>query len=221
MKPDKIVAIAKKRGLSGIAITDHGTIRGALEAAILTDDKFQVIIGAEIAAKEGEIIGLFLKEEIRSKIMLDAIEEIHAQGGIAIVPHPFKRNKKWDTELLSKVDAVEIFNARGEPTKFSYKNSLAGNLAEKHNKTITGGSDAHFYFEIGRGLTIFNEALSLNEVKLALIEGRTTVKGKLSSPFVEMGSQFIKAYKQHSLKAFIKTLIKTGILVLSNRNLQR
>ena len=216
MRPENILRVARSRGLDGIAITDHGTIVGALETASYASEDFPVIVGAEFALKEGEIIGLFLKEEIRSKTILCAIDEIHAQGGIAVLPHPFKRKDKWDSDIIERIDAIEVFNARGEPKQFSSKNSLAKSLAKKYEKSFTGGSDAHFYFEIGRGFTQLNDDLSLNEIKLAIVEGHTTVGGTLSSPFVEMGSQYLKAYKKISLRIFLKTFIKSVFLLFQN-----
>jgi predicted metal-dependent phosphoesterase TrpH len=216
MRPEKIVRVARSRGLDGIAITDHGTIRGALETASYASEDFLVIIGAEFALKEGEIIGLFLKEELRSETILCAIDEIHAQGGIAVLPHPFKRNHEWDLDIIERIDAIEVFNARGEPKQLSSKNSLANSLAKRYKKSFTGGSDAHFYFEIGRGFTQLNDDLYLNEIKLAIVEGHTTVGGTLSSPFVEMGSQYVKAYKQMSPRIFLKTFIKSVFLLFQD-----
>jgi len=216
MSPEKIVKVAKSRGLDGIAITDHGTLLGARETANYASEDFLVIIGAEFALKEGEIIGLFLQEEIRSKTILSAIDEIHEQGGIVVLPHPFKRNHRWDPDIIEKIDAIEVFNARGEPKQLSSKNSLAKSLAQRYDKTFTGGSDAHFYFEIGRGFTLLNGDLALNEIKRAIIEGHTSVGGRLSSPFVEMGSQYVKAYKQMSPRIFLKTVIKSVFLLFQD-----
>jgi len=213
MSPEKIVRVARSKGLDGIAITDHGTLLGALETANYASEDFLVIIGAELALKEGEIIGLFLKEEIRSNTILRAIDEIHEQGGIVVLPHPFKRNDRWDPEIIERIDAIEVFNARGEPKKLASKNSLANSLAQKYDKSSTGGSDAHFYFEVGRGFTLVSGNLSLNDIKLAIVEGRTSGEGRPSSPFVEMGSQYVKAYKQMSPRVFLKTVVKSVILL--------
>lgn len=213
MRPEKIVRVARSRGLDGIAITDHGTLLGALETANYASEDFLVIIGAELALEEGEIIGLFLKEEIRSNTILCAIDEIHEQGGIVVLPHPFKRNDRWDPEILERIDAIEVFNARGEPNKLAAKNSLAKSLAQSYDKSSTAGSDAHFYFEVGRGVTLVSGNLSLDDIKLAIVEGYTSGGGRLSSPFVEMGSQYVKAYKQMSPRVFLKTVVKSMILL--------
>ena len=65
LDPEKIVKIAAKRGLNGVAITDHNTIIGGLKAKNYETEDFKVIVGSEISTERGEIIGLFLKEEIK------------------------------------------------------------------------------------------------------------------------------------------------------------
>ena len=62
--PKDIVRAARLKGLDGIAITDHNTIKGAIVASKHTTPDFTVIVGAEIATERGEIMGLFLTEEI-------------------------------------------------------------------------------------------------------------------------------------------------------------
>ena len=80
LEPEKIVETAMRKGLSGIAITDHNTINGALKAKKYETNDFKVICGSEISTERGEVIGLFLSsdyiqfinvvEEIREKMAL-------------------------------------------------------------------------------------------------------------------------------------------------------
>ncbi|MCJ7817039.1 MAG: PHP domain-containing protein, partial [Candidatus Aenigmarchaeota archaeon] len=66
-----IMKMLKKRGLDGLAVTDHNTTRGwksMHEAA--RENNLQLILGEEIkirqeGKKAGEILALFLNEEIR------------------------------------------------------------------------------------------------------------------------------------------------------------
>jgi len=48
-----------------------------------------VIVGSEISTERGEIIGLFLKEEIKPGNVQEVISEIKEQNGIIVIPHPF------------------------------------------------------------------------------------------------------------------------------------
>ena len=47
-----------------------------------------MIVGSEISTERGEIIGLFLKEEIKSKDVQDVISEIKEQNGIIVIHIP-------------------------------------------------------------------------------------------------------------------------------------
>jgi predicted metal-dependent phosphoesterase TrpH len=93
MSPAVLLAAAKARGLSCIAITDHNTIRGALQGAALAESDPtlpRVIPGMELSTRDGEVIGLYLSEEIPSRLTaVEAIVRIKAQGGLVCLPHPF------------------------------------------------------------------------------------------------------------------------------------
>ena len=43
LQPERIIKLSKKRGLSGIAITDHNTMAGAIKMKSLEGDDFMVI----------------------------------------------------------------------------------------------------------------------------------------------------------------------------------
>ena len=86
--PEVVVKRCIAAGLNCIAITDHNTIRGALEVGKLAD--FRVIVGEEVKSSEGDIIGLFLEEEIpRGLSPLETVSRIKDQDGLVMVPHPF------------------------------------------------------------------------------------------------------------------------------------
>ena len=46
-------------------------------------------MGSEISIKRGEVIGLFISEEIISKNFLEVIDGIKDQSGLVVLPHPF------------------------------------------------------------------------------------------------------------------------------------
>ena len=159
LEPKDIINIAMKKGLSGIAITDHDTIEGGLRAKKylnkINESDIELIIGCELSTTNGHVIGLFLTEEIQLKdvhtpITADyAIDEIHSQGGIVVIPHPFDRFRKPFKNLINyicKIDAIEGFNSR---CIFHSYNKLAIDFAQKYNIRIVAGSDAHHGNEIG------------------------------------------------------------------------
>lgn len=178
LNPEKIIKIAKRNGLDGIAITDHNTIKGGIEALKVNDEEeFQVIVGAEIKTEYDDIIGLFLNEEIRTRRFEEVIEEIKSNGGLSVLPHPY-RKYKFPEEIVDKVDLVEAYNSRSKKEG----NEMAYELAKKFKKPMTAGSDAHLGFEIGRGRTIVN-----SEVKEALKNGETEIEGKESNYYLAHG----------------------------------
>jgi len=177
----KALKEAKKKGLDGIAITDHNTIRGwpeAIEAAKKLD--ILLILGEEIKCKEGiEVLGLFLKKEIHPDSLDNVVKEIKKQKGVAILAHPFyKKNSFSEIEdYVKKVDAMELLNSRRTIGQNRKAKILYQNL--KENVAITASSDAHTSFEIGTAYTEAN-AKNLEEFKEAILNKKTTIKGKLS-----------------------------------------
>lgn len=186
-EPNRIICAAKRKGLNGIAITDHNTIKGGIETRKINQDQnFLVIVGCEISTDIGDIIGLFLTEEIKSRNSMEVIEEIHHQGGIAVLPHPYKGHKLND-EVIKEIDVVEGFNARTSEED----NSKAIKLAEQYNKPVVAGSDAHFYCEIGASKIVLNS----NEVKNEILNGKHKLETQRTPLYRESLSQMIKSIK--------------------------
>lgn len=178
LSPERIIKVAKRKGLHGVAITDHNTIKGGIEALKINEDKdFQVIVGAEIRTEYGDIIGLFLEDEITTNKFEGVIEEIKSQGGLSVLAHPY-RQYKFPEEIVDKVDLVEVFNARSRKAD----NERAYELAKKFKKPQTAGSDAHFGFEIGRGRTMVN-----SKIIEALKKGETKIEGTESNYYLVHG----------------------------------
>ncbi|HEY3273581.1 MAG TPA: PHP domain-containing protein [Methanocella sp.] len=179
-----IVRIARKRGLDGIAITDHDTIRGGLEAVKLKPEGIDVICGCEVNTDRGDVIGLFLTEEIKARDHVAVIDEIHAQGGIVVVPHPFdslRGSAFWPSDGDARlIDAIEVINAR---CVFRRSNAAADRYADRYALAKTGSSDAHFGAEIGNACTLIDEKDNIRE---AILGKRTMAFGKTSSPIFHL-----------------------------------
>ena len=87
---EAIIAGVLRSPLDALALTDHDKFEGALE--LQKRAPFLVIPGEEIKTKNGEIIGLFLKEWIPPQLSpIETIDRIREQDGIVYVPHPFDR----------------------------------------------------------------------------------------------------------------------------------
>jgi len=149
---EQLSTICQRRGINGLAITDHDT----LEAALLCKKSlpFEVIVGEEVTTASGHLIGLFLKHWISPGLSVaETIDRIQDQGGLVYLPHPFDRirsgymNPSELEELANRFDMVEIFNSRN---LFGDANHKASAFAESHSLLRTVGSDAHIPHEVGR-----------------------------------------------------------------------
>jgi predicted metal-dependent phosphoesterase TrpH/glycosyltransferase involved in cell wall biosynthesis len=148
---------AEEQGLGAIAVTDHNVFSGAVEAVELARGRaLTVIPGEEVKTDHsGEVIGLFLREEIpRGMPLADTIAAIREQGGIVYLPHPFDRlhaipDPSELHRLLGEIDVFEVYNAR---LLFEGMNDEALRFARKYNLTMGAGSDAHVLQGIGTGL---------------------------------------------------------------------
>lgn len=153
---DELLAHAEGDGLGAIAITDHNVFGGALEALERVRSRNLIVIpGEEIkTAGDGEVIGLFLQEEIpRGLTFAETIAAIRAQGGLVYVPHPFDRLHAIPAPAtlhrhLAEIDVFEVYNAR---LLFEAYNEEAVRFARKYNLTAAAGSDAHVLQGVGTG----------------------------------------------------------------------
>ena len=156
IEPRELVDYAEAIGLGAIAVTDHNVFGGALEAAELARGRdLAVILGEEIKTDgQGEVIGLFLQEEIpRGLPFADTITAIREQGGLVFVPHPFDRMHTVPDAAtlhrhLAEIDLFEVYNAR---VLFDTANDEALRFARKYNLTMGAGSDAHVLQGVGTG----------------------------------------------------------------------
>lgn len=178
--PKEIVKAALKKGVDCLAITDHGEIKGAIEAVEYAKGKSILIIpGIEIKSREGDILALNIKEKIPDKLSaIETIKKIKKLGGTAIIPHPFSLFCKFKgnlEKLKDEIDAIEILNA----SVFGSGNKRAFNFAKKHNLPFIVGSDAHFPNFVGKVyLEIPGKNLSIEEVLKNIKNKNCKVQGK-------------------------------------------
>jgi glycosyltransferase involved in cell wall biosynthesis len=153
---EELLDTAEEQGLGAIAVTDHNVFGGALEAVELARRRDLIVIpGEEVKTREqGEVIGLFLREEIPRGLTFDeTVAAIKAQGGVVYVPHPFDRLHAIPDAAtlhrnLAQIDILEVYNAR---LLFEAYNDEALRFARKYGLAMGAGSDAHVVQGIGTG----------------------------------------------------------------------
>jgi predicted metal-dependent phosphoesterase TrpH len=156
VEPVELLDHAEGQGLGALAVTDHNAFSGALEAMELAQDRDLIVIpGEEVKTDaQGEVIGLFLSEEIpRGLSFEDTIAAIREQGGLVYLPHPFDRMHAIPDAAtlhrhLADIDVFEVYNAR---LLFEQYNDEALRFARKYNLTMGSGSDAHVLQGLGTG----------------------------------------------------------------------
>jgi predicted metal-dependent phosphoesterase TrpH len=160
LKPADIVRACREKGIDKLALTDHHSIRGALELQTLAPEL--VIVGEEILTTCGELLAYFVEEEVpRGLPPHETIARLKAQGAVISVPHPFDRWRSgaWREAdliaILPHVDAIEVFNSR---IIFQADNARALAFAQQHDKLCTVGSDAHYRRELGRAVVMMPHA---------------------------------------------------------------
>lgn len=189
---DKLISTCLERGINCVAITDHNSFASALQLQKLAP--FPVIPGEEVKSSEGEIIGLFLKDEIPRGMSAGAtVEEIKRQGGLVYIPHPFDRIRNGPlapealSEIIDQVDVVETYNSR---ITFMADVRAAERFAATHRKPRGAGSDAHVWWELGSSYVEMEEFDNSDGFLRSLAAGR--IVGKLSSPAVHLVSSYNK-----------------------------
>ncbi len=193
---EKIVDHCLNAGINCLAVADHNTIEGALKLQEMAP--FKIIVAAEIMTTIGELMGLFLTEEVpRGLSAGETIARIKSQGGLVNIPHPFGRwpfdnfQKLTSPEILSQVDIIEVFNSRA-PTRSS--SAKAWQLAQKFELPASAGSDAHTLGEIGRAYVEMPQFNGPDDFLRALAQGR--IVGRRSSPLIHFASTWARIRKR-------------------------
>ena len=165
-RPERVARVAAERGLTHLAVTDHGRIEGALAARDGAPAGLYVIVGEEISTREGDLVGVFLERPVPNGLSAaEAAAAVHEQGGLVGLAHPYDRfrgstlagaRRNGDAKggpstdaidaLAPLVDYVESFNAR---VPLGSANERAAEWALGHRIPGVAVSDAHTLFEVG------------------------------------------------------------------------
>ena len=171
--------------LDVIAIADHERIEAAVECQRLARERcsrVEVVVAEEVTTRSGHLLGVFLQARLRRNLGLETtVAEIHEQGGLAIVPHPFSSftlgmrkhaimRVHLSADPLVYWDALEGFNPS---TAGRYGRTATIRLAAELGLPIVGNSDGHTPDTIGDGRTHFPGSTA-EDYRRAVIEGTTS-----------------------------------------------
>jgi len=170
----EVVTYSKKRGLDGVAITDHDTLAAALK---LRNSDLIVIPGIEITTLRGHLLALNVTAPIPQKLDInETIQRIHEAGGIAVAAHPTLFYKSVPSQRTASCDAIEVINSAAIP--FQFFTYLNKKFATRLNLPQTAGSDSHYAPEIGTAYTVIEADPDVEEIVQAIKKGATIPMGK-------------------------------------------
>ena len=178
---EKFIATAIERGLTHVAVTNHNNVEGAIAvrdkvADLNLADRLTVILGEEVSTADGEVVGIFLTTTIpRGLSAKETAEEIHRQGGLVSIPHPFdpfrgshiKEGPLRNLADLGKIDMVEVFNCR---VTFQRHNQEAAEFAHRYGIPGIAASDSHSSFEVAMAFNALPAFESADALKAGLPE---------------------------------------------------
>jgi len=183
----KYIEKAESEEIDCIALTEHCHAIGFEKAYRYLEDnyryfnnhytinKVKVLVGMEVETSIGLDIILIgskdeifnLRNEINNRISIDEfieIEELFKIGNfenmIVILAHPFRKHDQFPelpSSIINQIDAIEcnasdLFNNGIEIMK-----EKVDALALKLNLPVVGGSDSHYFYQLGSIKNVFEE----------------------------------------------------------------
>ncbi|HEX8031616.1 MAG TPA: PHP-associated domain-containing protein, partial [Vicinamibacterales bacterium] len=186
--PASVDAIAKRRGMDLVTITDHDQVSGALALAV--DGREDVIVGCEVTAQWPDI-DLCVHLNVLDLTLVQH-EEIQRLRGDVRQLMPYLQQQRIYTSLnhvasgingpltaahlaavLPWVDGLEVINGTRQPSQ----NRTAMCLAAAAGKHTLGGGDSHTGRGIGLTWTEVPGARSREEFLAGLRAGRGIAGG--------------------------------------------
>ena len=196
---EKFIARAIERGLTHVAVTNHNNIEGAIAvrdkvAELGLADKLTVILGEEVSTADGEVVGMFLTKTIpRGLSARETADEIHRQGGLVSVPHPFdpfrgshiKEGPLRNLADLGKIDMLEVFNCR---VTIQRHNDEAAEFAKRYDIPGIAASDSHSSFEVAMAFNAMPAFDTADELRAALRQNEW--QASRSSVFIHLTTRW-------------------------------
>lgn len=167
--PRELVSAAVVAGLDLIAVCDHDTMAAAAETVQRGEEAgLAVVPGQEVTTRwpaQTHVLGWFLEKPVAmNRSLLDTVDAIHDQGGLAVIPHPFMPTffASCQPGMLARlierraVDGIELlFSAPTTAGRLARLLEVYESNRERLGAAL-GGSDSHFGgYDLGRALTSF------------------------------------------------------------------
>jgi predicted metal-dependent phosphoesterase TrpH len=199
LREETFIRTAIERGLTHVCVTNHNNVEGAIAVRdkaveLGLQDQLTVVLGEEVSTADGEVVGIFLTKTIpRGLSANETADEIHRQGGLVSIPHPFdpfrqshiKPGPLRNLAEVGKIDAVEVFNSR---ITIQSHNVLAAEFAAQYGIPGIACSDSHSAFEIAMCFNSLAPFESAEQLKAALAQNEW--HGSRSSSLIHLTTRF-------------------------------
>jgi len=171
--------------LNVIAITDHDSLQGNLEAMDLAPKYgIEVVPGCEISTDDGHLLALFLHKPVPAGLSLvETVLRVRDQCGLCIAAHPMARgtnslsfecirNALLFPHVAESLVGIEALNSG---LVYTQRNPMVAAIAQTLPLAQVGNSDAHILSMIGQAATEF-EGKTAADLDRALETATTRVR---------------------------------------------
>ncbi len=215
---------ALQKKIDIIAITDHNRLKGynycvryAKECSKRNKGNIFILPSEEIGCKKGDILAYGISEEIKVASVAETIDNIHVQGGLAAIPHPFAFSSSISMQTAKKnsFDGIEVVNYTN-PDIF---NDIAHKFAAaKPHLFQLGGNDAHQPWDLGLVLNVIDAEPEVDSILNALKKHRIRIY-QSPSAFPWRAHNVIQSAIHHGL-TYLRCGIKYQMRWLWKKKLQ-
>jgi hypothetical protein len=179
LSPDQLVTEAKRLGLSGVCLTEHGGWADKREFDAFAQRSGLVIVHAlEVDTDLGHVLVFGMHSYQPGMFRITELRRLAARDGAFMVlahpfrnmfnPPPYNKNLLYDGKVhtyphvpqeavghpgFDLVDAVEVVNGANTQDE----NWFAQEVTRLMGRKGTGGSDAHSTLGLAKGVTAFND----------------------------------------------------------------
>lgn len=194
----EIATVAKRKGLDGIAVTDHDLSLMEGDAMRITEELGLLVLpGIEVTTAAGHLLVINPKRELNDPALEKVVESAADDGSIIIVPHPMDpishgMGESAALSILRFSPLVETLNA----STLARYNKRAEGFAIRNALPRVGGSDAHIADAVGDAYTIVESpSCDMESVLHSISKGNTKPAGKRTSLQVSLKTVFSRLAK--------------------------
>ncbi|MDW7710034.1 MAG: PHP domain-containing protein [Deferrisomatales bacterium] len=153
---DDLLRHARRRGLDGVCITDHGTTAVRHQVAEgVQEDGLCVLIGVEHSTPDGDFLVFDPSPNFPPDLPArDLLRGVGEAGGVAVAAHPCRLGRPVGEHLFREGLCRVVESINGRSTREELQK--VQRLLDRYPLVTCGGSDAHCAEELGRVVTRFD-----------------------------------------------------------------